>query len=245
VTKFKILLIGDSCIDVYQYGTVERISPEAPVPIFKYVNAASKPGMAANVLSNLKNLNCTVDFFECHVGYKTRLIDQRSGQHIVRIDQDIIGEPIQFDKDWLNTHYDAVVVSDYNKGGVDYQLLDDIQNNFDCPIFVDTKKQDLARLEKCIVKINNIEFESSVSKCSKLIVTQGANGALYKNQHFPTEYIQVVDVCGAGDTFLSALTYGYLESYNMTSAIRFAIRASAITIQHLGVYAPLLEEICD
>lgn len=27
-TKFKILLIGDDCVDVYQYGTVDRISPE-------------------------------------------------------------------------------------------------------------------------------------------------------------------------------------------------------------------------
>jgi len=32
--QYKILLIGDNCTDVYQYGTVDRISPEAPVPVF-------------------------------------------------------------------------------------------------------------------------------------------------------------------------------------------------------------------
>ncbi len=39
---FQILLIGDSCIDEYQYGTVDRISPEAPVPIFKYIHMGSQ-----------------------------------------------------------------------------------------------------------------------------------------------------------------------------------------------------------
>ena len=33
---FKVLLIGDSCIDKYHYGTCDRISPEAPVPILNF-----------------------------------------------------------------------------------------------------------------------------------------------------------------------------------------------------------------
>jgi len=49
---FQILLIGDSCIDEYQYGTVDRISPEAPVPIFKYLRSEEKPGMVYNVRNN-------------------------------------------------------------------------------------------------------------------------------------------------------------------------------------------------
>jgi sugar/nucleoside kinase (ribokinase family) len=50
-------------------------------------------------------------------------------------------------------------------------------------------------------------------------------------------------VCGAGDTFLSALTYKWCETKDIRDAIRFAIKASAITVQHLGNYAPCLEEI--
>ena len=51
--KYKILLIGDNCVDVYQYGTVDRISPEAPVPVFKFSHEERKPGMAGNVANNL------------------------------------------------------------------------------------------------------------------------------------------------------------------------------------------------
>ena len=38
-TSFNVLLIGDSCTDEYKIGTVERISPEAPVPIVKIVDS--------------------------------------------------------------------------------------------------------------------------------------------------------------------------------------------------------------
>ena len=32
---YKILVVGESCLDVFTYGDVERLSPEAPVPVFK------------------------------------------------------------------------------------------------------------------------------------------------------------------------------------------------------------------
>jgi sugar/nucleoside kinase (ribokinase family) len=53
----------------------------------------------------------------------------------------------------------------------------------------------------------------------------------------------VTDVCGAGDTFLAALAYKFLETGNMGDAVKFANKASAVTVQHIGVYAPRLEEI--
>jgi D-beta-D-heptose 7-phosphate kinase/D-beta-D-heptose 1-phosphate adenosyltransferase len=43
-----ILLVGDNGIDQYQFGTVTRISPEAPVPVLNYTHTVTKPGMAAN-----------------------------------------------------------------------------------------------------------------------------------------------------------------------------------------------------
>ena len=33
--SFNVLLIGDSCIDEYKIGTIDRLSPEAPVPLIK------------------------------------------------------------------------------------------------------------------------------------------------------------------------------------------------------------------
>jgi D-beta-D-heptose 7-phosphate kinase/D-beta-D-heptose 1-phosphate adenosyltransferase len=66
---------------------------------------------------------------------------------------------------------------------------------------------------------------------------------MWNNIHFTAKRVEVADVCGAGDTFLSALAYCYLLENTMPIAINFAIRASAITVQHIGNYAPDLKEI--
>jgi sugar/nucleoside kinase (ribokinase family) len=53
----------------------------------------------------------------------------------------------------------------------------------------------------------------------------------------------VTDVTGAGDTFLAAFAYEYLIQEYVQAAIKFAIRASGITVQHVGVYAPRLDQL--
>ena len=242
--KHRILLIGDNCKDVYQYGTVDRISPEAPVPVFKLDHKFTKPGMAGNVYQNLINLDCEVFFVHGKTSTKTRLIDQRSGQHIVRIDADVVSEPVTL-ADCDTTIYSAIVISDYNKGTVDYELVKQLRMTFTGPIFVDTKKTDLAQFEGCFVKINNIEHSMARTVPSDLIVTLGRDGASYHGEIFPAEHIEIVDTCGAGDTFLAALCYGYLDNHNnISQAIKFANLAAAVTVQHSGVYAPTMEEIC-
>ncbi|MFP4619840.1 MAG: bifunctional heptose 7-phosphate kinase/heptose 1-phosphate adenyltransferase [Bacteroidales bacterium] len=52
----KILVIGDSMIDSYLWGDVERISPEAPVPVLTKTRRESRLGGAANVALNIKAL---------------------------------------------------------------------------------------------------------------------------------------------------------------------------------------------
>lgn len=236
------MLIGDDCTDVYQFGTVDRLSPEAPVPVFKYDHSVNMPGMAGNVFANLTKLGCEVNFLHGKASTKTRLIDLKSKQHIVRVDNDVYSDPVVFETE-IPKNYDAVVISDYNKGTVSYEMIEGLRKEFSGPIFVDTKKTDLARLEGCIVKINNLEYSLLKTECTDLIVTLGSLGARYQDQTYPAEQIEVVDVCGAGDTFLAALTYGYLQTQDMPRAIGFAMRASAITVQHNGVYAPTIEEI--
>ena len=51
-----IMIIGDVMLDVYMKGKVERISPEAPVPIVSVTETFSRLGGAANVAQNLKGL---------------------------------------------------------------------------------------------------------------------------------------------------------------------------------------------
>ena len=240
--QFNILLIGDDCIDVYQFGTVDRISPEAPVPVFECTYEDTKPGMAGNVRKNLEALGCRVTYLHNETSTKTRLIDVRSKQQIVRIDSDSRCTPLTFDI-VIPPGYDAIVVSDYNKGTVTYELLAELREDFAGPIFVDTKKTDLARLEGCIVKINQLESSRITSRCTDLIVTQGDKGAVWNDIHFTARRVEVADVCGAGDTFLAALTYKYLLDNNMPPAINFAIRASAVTVQHIGNYAPSVDEV--
>ena len=229
-------------MDNYQYGIVDRISPEAPVPVFIPTREESRNGMAANVAANLVALGCAVVVASGQPGSKTRLIDERSRQQIVRIDNDYINQPYPLAGIDLSV-CNAVVVSDYNKGNVTYELIEDLRRTYTGPIFVDTKKTDLARLAGCIVKINNKEYNDAKTLCEDLIVTQGRQGARYKDQTYPAVEIAVTDVCGAGDTFLAALCYDYLKSQDMDLAIEFAIRASAVTVQHIGVYAPTVEEI--
>ena len=55
----KILIIGDVMLDSYLFGNVERISPEAPVPIVDITNKQNKLGGAANVATNIENLGGT------------------------------------------------------------------------------------------------------------------------------------------------------------------------------------------
>jgi D-beta-D-heptose 7-phosphate kinase/D-beta-D-heptose 1-phosphate adenosyltransferase len=199
--------------------------------------------MAGNVYANLKALGCDVNFICGHASKKTRLIDSRSKQQIVRIDNDVKSTPITFDTAIPNV-YDAILVSDYNKGTVSYELIEELIA-LSIPIFIDTKKTDLARMQGAWVKINDLEYSKITSKCSGLIVTHGASGAsvLHHDITYPAPNVEVSDVTGAGDTFLSALAYQYLNTTNILESVKFAIRASSITVQHLGVYSPTLEEI--
>lgn len=242
-TKYKILLIGDNCIDQYHYGNVTRISPEGPVPVLDFKHAETKPGMAANVRVNLEALGCDVEFLHGNkTCVKTRFIDIKSRQQLIRVDQDQVSNRVKIDCKTLND-YSAVVISDYAKGSVDYTVVQKVKNNFKGPIFMDTKMTDLEYFNGIFVKINEKEHSQAQSECDDLIVTLGERGAKYKGKIYPTPKIEVADVCGAGDTFLAAMTWAYLEYGSITKAIPFAIRASSITVQHTGVYAPTLEEI--
>ncbi|WP_263365903.1 bifunctional D-glycero-beta-D-manno-heptose-7-phosphate kinase/D-glycero-beta-D-manno-heptose 1-phosphate adenylyltransferase HldE [Edaphobacter bradus] len=56
--KLKILVVGDIMLDRYIHGEVERISPEAPVPVIRHAQRYERAGGAANVAMNLAGLGC-------------------------------------------------------------------------------------------------------------------------------------------------------------------------------------------
>ena len=248
---FNVLLIGDICIDEYHYGSVKRISPEAPVPVFEPHSYIVKEGMAGNVKKNLENLGCNVTLVsstnsEGKISVKRRYIDEKSKQHIIRIDEDRKAIPIEKSALGDIAQYDAVVISDYNKGAVTYELVESLIKTTDVPIFIDTKKTALDSFNGCYVKINKLErsLAQSLPAPQWLITTHGEKGAMYNGESFfPEDVGDVIDVCGAGDTFLAALSYKFIETQDIRQAIKFANKAAAVTVQHIGVYAPMLGEI--
>ena len=56
---FNVVVIGDAMVDAYMWGKVERISPEAPVPIVACTNQENRLGGAANVALNIQALGAT------------------------------------------------------------------------------------------------------------------------------------------------------------------------------------------
>jgi len=62
-TKTRVLVVGDVMLDQFIWGSVVRISPEAPVPIVEFEKESFMPGGAANVARNLTALNVSADLF--------------------------------------------------------------------------------------------------------------------------------------------------------------------------------------
>ena len=77
----RVLVIGDVMLDEYLYGDVERISPEAPVPVVSLARRAMRPGGAANVALNARALGAAVELIglrgddEPGLALQTALVD--------------------------------------------------------------------------------------------------------------------------------------------------------------------------
>ena len=61
--KSRVLVVGDVMLDQFMWGSVKRISPEAPVPVVEFQNETYMPGGAANVARNLTALGAAVNLF--------------------------------------------------------------------------------------------------------------------------------------------------------------------------------------
>jgi len=246
--SFKVLLIGDSCLDVYHYGKCERISPEAPVPVFKELNQEIRLGMSHNVKLNLRSFGIEVEHITNEESIKKhRFIENRYRQQVFRFDE---GETAQTSPmaPRVFGHFDAVVISDYNKGFITSTSFSLLKEQLDptTPIFVDSKKKDLRIFGDCILKINDAEaLTAIISSTQEVVITVGARGALWKGQIYETDKVDVFDVCGAGDVFLASLVYGYLSYKDLSRAIAIANRCASLSVSKMGTYVLTKEDIND
>ena len=253
----RVLLIGDSCTDVYVYGDVKRLNPEAPVPILEPKRQDTTKGMAWNVYNNLTAFGLSVFMLTNEEEItKTRYIDEKSNQQILRVDDEPEIEPLPYKAPFIDDRsayhklhhkvppedwYDIMVISDYNKGYITQEKLFELVEWFEGPIIIDSKKTKLP--DECYIKVNDIEYEKLHTKSNHVIITRGGKGTEYQGKLYPAEKVNVFDVVGAGDTFLAALTYGYLNSGSMEDAIPFANKAAAIAVSHTGTYVLTKEDV--
>jgi len=242
----KVLVIGDSCSDVFRYGRCDRLSPEAPVPIIKPTRTTGNGGMAINVYENLKSLGIDADILTNDIRpVKTRYVDEVSNQILLRVDENDIIKQIQSSEiDKIDfSQYCAVIISDYNKGYLSQVDIGHIAHLHPL-VFMDTKKKLNTWAHGIeIIKLNEKEFNENndwiYTNRNKInsIMTRGKHGAVLNfYDEFPIEKEhEVRDLSGAGDTFLAALVADYIKNSDIRSAIRFANRCAAWVVTQKGV----------
>jgi bifunctional ADP-heptose synthase (sugar kinase/adenylyltransferase) len=241
----KILVIGDSCIDIFRYGKINRLAPEAPVPIINPEYEKSTPGMAGNVVRNIEALGHEIDFItNISEIKKIRYVCSKYNHLVLRVDENDICEKIDVKiLESINYNkYEAIVISDYDKGFLNEDDIEFISSKHPL-VFLDTKKilGDWA-YNVDFIKINSIEFENNLDVLKrdvilqeKIIVTKGNKGCEYQGKIYPTQEVPVKDISGAGDTFLAGLVVEYVRSKNIELAISFAQECTTIVVQKSGV----------
>jgi D-beta-D-heptose 7-phosphate kinase / D-beta-D-heptose 1-phosphate adenosyltransferase len=291
--KKEILVFGDLMLDEYVYGTVDRISPEAPIPVLRKTDTEYKLGGAANVAYSLSRLKETVEVFG-YIGQdasgsiiKQKLID--AGISCNRVLESLVTtttktryvsggkQMLRLDAEDYNLQYieneffeelakspNKIIFSDYNKGActnLPAKLHFCRMNNI--VSFVDPKHSDwsnyryanvitpnlkefneantpeLSEMDKAVFLINEYEIDYiCLTKGSLGFVLYDQDGLVVSDTPKTQE---VVDVSGAGDTFLATLaSYWPTEqssSYTINEAALVANLASSISVSKFGTYA--------
>ena len=210
--------------------------------------------MAGNTIRNLESLGHKVDSItQIKPISKTRYVDEKLNYTFLRVDnEDTIDKFYDgvIDDEEISS-YDAVVISDYNKGFLSEADISRFCSN-NKNTFLDTKKcigywcKDVA-----YIKINTPEFEAIKSSINlegwvdKLIVTLGDQGCVMMKEkgfhYYPAEKVDVFDLSGAGDSFLAALVAKQLETNNIDEAIKYANKKASEIVQQRGVGAISLD----
>lgn len=241
----KILVVGDACIDEFIYGKCTRLCPDAPVPVFIPSNKIQNGGMAKNVQQNIISLGFDCDILcQDHLIHKTRYVDEKTNHTFIRVDSGENGiqriDPSFLSTAYLNK-YRAIIISDYNKGFLVEEDIRFICNNHNL-VFIDTKKHIGEYCKNAsYIKINEIEYNLSKHILDNgdyddnLIVTLGDKGCRFKNKIYPVNKVEVKDMSGAGDTFMSALVCSFLKNKDILKSITHANKCASIVVQKKGV----------
>lgn len=246
----RITIIGELCHDVFIYGDVKRLCPEAPVPVLTDIITESNLGMAGNVRENLWTHNPSLKISlinQTNPIKKTRYIDEKTNHMFLRVDEGednidlLILTPEKVED---ISESDLVIVSDYNKGFLSEETLIQIGKLSKLSI-IDTKKIITENLINSFtfIKLNEHEYQRnkniSDKNKDKFIITLGMNGAKHNDIVFPSPSPkQTIDVSGAGDTFTAFFSLKYYETKNISESITFANQMASIVVSKRGVATP-------
>lgn len=246
-SKVKALVCGDAMNDVYHFGRVDRICPEAPAPIFIEDNALeeTRRGGADNVAHQMETLGCDVTtLFSSKRSVKHRYF---VGHHLVfRRDMDKAGSPPSF----VNNldQYDVVVLSDYNKGFLSQEFCQSIipkAVRYGIPVVVDPKGHDWSKYYGCTaICPNSREYSGwqTGGPFDTLCVKRGEAGIdIIRKGHntinIPARARAVFDVTGAGDGVVAtiAATLGVCRSVEqIEQACQLGVITAGYSIERIG-----------
>jgi len=292
-----IVIVGDVMLDEFIWGKVQRISPEAPVPVVEVLDETYHMGGSANVAANIRGLEGTpipigvlgrdsaadrvLDLLrqsgievsglvrdDRPTTLKTRIIAQN--QQVVRTDREsrkALSPQVNADLASAFLRHlpqaKAVIVSDYDKGVVNRELLSAIlpkARNAGVPVFLDPKvpHADYYRpitlitpnqREAELLTGTAIEDERGLEdagrrllgkfECEYALITRGEEGmSLFSgsgSRHLPTFAREVFDVTGAGDTVIATLALARAGGATMEESAILANHAAGIVVGKVGI----------
>ena len=241
--KNKVLVIGESCTDIFVYGTSERKSPEGNGPVFVPISETYGAGMASNVANNLGAMGLDTDIHSDSGNIiKSRYVNQNTNELYLRVDENDSVNRIDISKLSNISQYDAIIISDYCKG---FLTEEDIANiaSLHSLVILDTKKKlgDWCKDLK-FIKINRLEWKNNKDVIrdnewlfDKIICTLDKTGTAYKHKTYPVIPIENGDVSGAGDTFTAGFVVRYLDSKDIGTSIEWGNYCAGEVIKKKGV----------
>lgn len=236
-----ILVIGESCRDIFVYCEAPRLCPDIPVPVLNIKNQTENVGMAKNVQRNIMGYVTNCDILTNNNWQnitKTRYVHEKTNHMFFRVDTPHNIKRINLDE--IDYNYKIIVISDYNKGFLTESDIEEITKRHSCT-FLDTKKTIGQWAKNCTyIKINDFEYSNSIHNLtdeinSKIIHTMGGDGCEFKGKQYKVKKVDVKDTCGAGDSFMAALVINYLHTNEIVTAIKFANDKASKVVTQIGV----------
>lgn len=243
-----IVVIGELGIDKFIYGKIDRLSPEAPVPVLLPIEVTENPGMAGNVVKNLEAIsdsNTVTHYHQTEKITKTRMVEKKTNHMFLRMDEGELTKCTPYKHSSDLSKFDAVVISDYDKGYLTQDDIIEIGKSAKISILDSKKKLNTEVVHHIdFIKLNESEAELNKELVAlfpkRFLVTLGSNGVKYDGVLYPSPNPQeTIDVSGAGDTFVASFIHKYLESKNIERSIAFANEMSSIVVSMRGVNTPI------